>query len=121
MNRREFLGELGLLAVGGGLGIVVRDFIFDRDADRRFALYNIMRELQKGMPAGEVETIIGRHDAPFIEKHRRDNSISLFVSMGAINALYLVMEFSGGRLQKARFSGEDNPWDVPKDAPPNVE
>ncbi len=121
MNKREFLSQLGLVAVGVGLALVCRDLILDRDADRRFALYNIMRELRRDMPRSEVESIISRHDAPYIRKHADDNSISLSVILGGINSLYLAAEFSGGKLVKARFGGEDNPWDVPKDAPPSIE
>ena len=121
MKKREFLGQIGLLAVGGGLALVGRDIILERDAERRFALYNIMRELRKGMLRAEVESIISRHDAPFIRHDIRDQSISLSVKLGGINMLYLALEFGTGMLSKARFGGEDNPWDVPKDAPSNIE
>jgi len=121
VNKREFLGQLGLVALGVGGALALRDIILDRDADRRFALYNIRRELRKDMSRTEVESIIGRHDAPFIRKHMQDNSISLSVMLGGINSLYLAMEFSEGKLIKAYFGGEDNPQDVPGDAPPNIE
>jgi hypothetical protein len=121
MTKREFLGHLGLVAVGGGLALVGRDIILERDADRRFALYNIMRELRKGMSRGEVDSIINRHDAPYIRKDTKDESIFLSVKLGGINMLYVALGFATGKLIKAKFGGEDNPWDVPKDAPPNIE
>ena len=121
MNKREFLAQLGLVAVGAGIGLVFRDVVLDRDADRRFALYNIMRELLQGMSRSDVDTIISRHDAPFIVHHAQDNSISLSVMLGGINSFYLAIEFSSGKLTKAHFGGEDNPRDVPKDAPANIQ
>ena len=45
MKKRGFLGQVGLMVIGGALALLGRDLIIDRDADRRFALYNIMREL----------------------------------------------------------------------------
>ena len=121
MNKREFLGQLGLVAVGGGLSLVGRDVILDRDADRRFALYNIMRELRKGMSRAEVESVISRHDAPFIRKEKGADFISLSVMLGRINMLYLALEFTRELLSKAKFGGEDNPQDVPKDVPSNID
>jgi len=121
MDRRELLGQLGLIALGAGFGLVIREFIFDRDAERRFALYNIMRELRKDMTRKEVEEIINRHDAPFISKRIEADYISLTVSLGGINQLYLSMKFAEEKLVQARFGGEDHPDDVPKDAPSNIE
>jgi len=120
-NKREFLGQLALMAVGGGLALVGRDILLQRDADRRFALYNIMRELRKGMSHAEVESVISRHEAPYIERRALDEAIQLSVKLGGINWLYLALEFNTDKLTQAHFGGEDNPWDVPKDAPPNIE
>ncbi len=121
MDKRRFLGELSLLAVGAALGVFGRDYFFDRHADRRFALYGILRELRKGTSRGEVEAIVSRHDAPFIQKHSDEKTVELSVRTGMINMLYLVIKFSGDKLETARLAGEDNPQDVPQDAPPNVE
>ena len=121
MNKREFLGQLCLVGVGGGLALVGREIFLEKDADRRFALYNMMRELKKGMSRAEVESVINRHDAPYIRKHTEAESLKLSVMLGGINELYLALEFTAGKLIKARFGGEDNPWDVPKDAPSKIE
>ena len=120
MNKREFLGQLGLVAMGATLALVCGDLVFDRDADRRFALYNIMRQLKKGMSHYEVEVVINRHDAPFIEKISDENSISLYVWLGGVSVLYLTIVFSNGVLETARFAGEDNEWDAPNDAPQSI-
>lgn len=121
MNKREFLGQLGLLATGGVLALIGRDIILERDADRRFALYNIMRELRKGMSRAEVESVISRHDAPYIRKDTQAENLFLSVKMGGINVLFLDLEFTAGTLTTAKFRGEDNPWDVPEDVPPNIQ
>jgi hypothetical protein len=121
MNKREFLSQLGLFAAGGGVALVGRDVFLERDADRRFALYNIMRELRKGMSRTEVDSIISRHDTPFIRKVAENEKVYLSVRLGGINMLYLTLEFANGMLTTAKFSGEDNPRDVRKDAPPNIE
>ena len=73
------------------------------------------------MSRAEVETVISRHDAPFIRKDNGDQSLLLSVWLGGIDMLYLALGFEDGVLNKAQFGGEDNPKDVPKDAPPNIE
>jgi hypothetical protein len=121
MNRRHFFSQVGLIALGVGFAWVFSETFLNLHADRRFALYSIMRELHKGMPRSEVEVIIGRHDTPFIMKHSQDNNVSLSVSLGGRDYLYLAIEFMDGKLAKAYFGGVDNPWDVPKDAPSKLE
>ena len=121
MNRGRFFGQVGLIALGVGFAWVFSATFLNLHADRRFTLYSIMRELHKGMPRSEVEAIIGRHDTPFIMKHSEDTKVSLSVSLGGRDYLYLAMDFVDGKLAKAYFGGEDNPWDVPKDAPAKIE
>ena len=120
MNKREFLGQLGLLVVGGALALIGTDIFLERDADRRFALYNIVRELRKGMSRAEVESVISRHDAPYIRKDTQADSFFLSVKLGGLDKLYLALEFDAGKLTTAKFGGEDNPWDLPEDVPPNL-
>ena len=121
MDRRRFFSQIGLIALGVGLAWFVGTAFLNLHADRRFTLYNIMRELHKGMPRSEVEAIIGRHDTPFIMKHSEDAHVSLSVSLGGRDYLYLAMNFVDGKLAKAHFGGEDNPWDIPKDTPAKIE
>jgi hypothetical protein len=35
--------------------------------------------------------------------------------------LFLIIDFVDGKLMKAYFIGEDNPWDIPTDAPAKIE
>jgi predicted acetyltransferase len=121
MDRRHFLSQLGLIGLGVGFAWVLSETFLNRHADRRFTLYSIRNELHKGMPRSEVEAIIGRHDTPFIMKHVTENSIRLSVRLGGHDYLYLMIEFLEEKLTKAYFAGEDNPWDVPKDAPSKLE
>ena len=123
MDRKQVVNGFVCVALGVALAWVVNEVFIDKHADRRFALYNVIRELHKGMPRNEVEAIIERHNTPFITKHvdRDRDYINLTVQLGGRNRLYLVMEFSEGKLAKAHFGGEDNPWDVPNDAPSKIE
>lgn len=121
MTKREFFEVSGLLILGGALGIFHRDLLFNPNAERRFALYNIRRDLNLRMSRKQVEDIIKQHDAPYIEKQFESNEIRLTVKLGLIDELYLIMMFSNENLIQARFAGEDHPFDVPKDAPQNLE
>ena len=121
MDRRRFFSQVGLVGLGVGFAWIFSETFLNRHADRRFMLYGMMRELHKGMPRSEVEAIIGRHDVPFVMKHITDNKVHLSVNLGGHDYLYLAIEFLDGKLTKAYFGGEDNPWDVPKDAPSNLE
>jgi hypothetical protein len=121
MDRQRLLSQVGLIALGVGCAWVFSEAFLNVHADRRFTLYSVRRELHKDMPRSEVEAIVSRHDTPFIMKHSDDNKISLSVSLGGRDYLYLAMEFLDGKLSKAYFGGEDNPWDVPKDAPSRLE
>lgn len=121
MDRRHFFSQLGLIGLGVFFAWVVNETFLNRHADRRFTLYSTIRELRKDMPRSEVETIISRHETPFIRKHLEENKVLLSVHLGAHDYLYLEIEFLDGKLAKAYFRGEDNPWDVPRDAPSTIE
>ncbi len=121
MNRRSFFSQLGLVALGVGYAWMFSEVFLNRHADRRFTLYNIVRELRKDMPRPEVEAIMSRHDAPFIRKHITGDQVNLSVSLGGRDYLFLIIDFVDGKLTKAYFIGEDNPWDIPTDAPAKIE
>ena len=120
MGKRELVSAIAMLAIGGLLAIIVRDQLVDQHADRRFALYHVRRELRAGMSRAEVEAVISRHQAPYVEKVESGDAIRLTVRMGGRNWLYLDITFSGGAVVGARFAGEDSLEDVPDDAPPNI-
>lgn len=120
MNRRELLNEVVTLAIGAAVGVVVEHVLFDVYADRRFALYNILRGLKAGMSRQEVEAVIQRHDAPFITTRNSEDGIELLVHLGAVNALYLSITLSNNTLASAKIVGEDGPHDVPADAPLSI-
>lgn len=115
------LGSLGLLALGAGLGVFARDWVFEPNEERRFVLYNIRRELRQGMTREEVETVVARHDAPYVEKRADADALRLTAKTGLVNRLHLSIRFSNGVLAEARFGGEDHPQDVPRDVPSNIE
>ena len=66
ISKREFILKMSYFAIGAGVGFVSRNVVWSGHEDRRFVLYNIMKELRKEMARSEVEAIISRHSAPFI-------------------------------------------------------
>jgi hypothetical protein len=117
-SKREFILQMAYFAIGGGVGFVSRNVVWNGHEDRRFVLYNIMKELRKEMARSEVEAIISRHAAPFIDRYEKEDRLTLTVWLSTLRALYLMMSFSGQKLTRAEFVGVDSPQDVPRDAPP---
>lgn len=109
------------LLAGAILGLLVEHSLFQLDSDRRYALYNIRRELKFGLSRAEVEAIIARHQTPFIHIHRGEG-ITLTVKLGGL-AQYceLLLAFEEEKLTDARIRGEDGPHDRFRDAPPDLE
>jgi len=117
MNKREFIVQTIYLTSAAALGFFSRDVVFSGTADRRFLLYNMMRELRKDMSRTEVEGIVSRHYAPFVTRYQNQDTLTLSVWLNAFRVLYLTMIFSELKLTRAEFTGGDNPSDVPSDAP----
>ena len=76
-----------------------------------------MKELRKDMSRSEIEGIINRHVAPFIERHESNNTLSLSVWLSAMKTLTLKINFEEQKLARAEFVGIDSPSDIPRDAP----
>jgi hypothetical protein len=119
-SKREFIQQMAYFAIGAGLGFVSRNVVWNGHEDRRFVLYNIMKELRKEMARSEVEAIITRHSAPFVERYEREDRLTLTVWLSTLRALYLTMSFSDQKLIRAEFAGLDSPEDVPRDTPPAI-
>ena len=117
MNRRQFIVKMlyGLSWAGGGIG--AREILFSGSAERRFVLYNIRRELRKGMSRRRVEAIADRHYAPFVERRERDDMLAFTIWLGGIRNLTLLITFAEQKLVRAEFAGIDSPEDIPSDAP----
>jgi hypothetical protein len=79
-----------------------------------------MKELRKEMARSEVEAIISRHFAPFVERYEKEDLLTLTVWSSMLRALYLKMSFSGQKLMRAELAGVDSPEDVPGDTPPAI-
>ena len=99
------------------IGFFSRDIISNVSGDRRFVLYNIMKELRKGMSRSEVEAIVDRHYAPFVKRYESNDILTLSVWLSAFRALYLKITFAEKTLARAEFAGIDSPSDIPPDAP----
>ncbi|HKY44418.1 MAG TPA: hypothetical protein VJM50_15125 [Pyrinomonadaceae bacterium] len=80
-------------------------------------LYNVMKELRKDMSRSEIEGIVARHSAPFVERHERNDTLALSVWLSAMRALTLKITFAEQKLTQAEFVGIDSPSDIPRDAP----
>lgn len=120
VSKREFIEQMTYFAIGAGVGFVSRNFVWSGHEDRRFILYNIMKELRKDIGRSEVETIISRHTTPFVERYEREDLLTLTVWLSALRNLYLKMSFSDQKLTRAEFGGVDSPQDVPVDTPPAI-
>ena len=118
VSKREFIAQMAYFAIGAGVGFVSRNFVWSGHEDRRFVLYNIMKELRKEMSRSGVEAIICRHSAPFVERYETEDRLTLTVWLTSLRALFLNMSFSDQKLIRATFAGVDSPEDVPRDAPP---
>lgn len=88
--------------------------------ERRLLLYSIARELAVGMPRSQVETVLSRHQAPFLNRSDTPDGIVLRVSLGAAEFGLLSIQFQQGLLSSARIRGEDGPEDRLEDAPPDI-
>ena len=116
-NRRQFLGQMICYISCAGVGFFSRDFLFSGSADRRFVLYSVMKELRKDMSRSEAEGIVSRHTTPFVERHERNDTLSLSVWLSAMKTLTLNLNFAEQKLARAEFVGIDSPSDIPRDAP----
>ena len=117
INKRRFIVQLICYAGCAVVGFASRDFLFNSSADRRFVLYNVMKELRKDMPRGDVEDIVDRHYAPFVERRERNDNLALSVWLSAMNILTISITFEEEKLARAEFFGSDSPSDLPSDAP----
>lgn len=111
---------MAYFVIGAGVGFVSRNFVWSGHEDRRFVLYNIMKELRKEMARSEVEAIIRGHSAPFVERYERVDLLMLTVWLSALRNLFLKMSFDDQKLTRAEFADLDSPEDVPPDAPPSI-
>ena len=116
-NRRQLIVQLICCAGCAVAGFASRDFLFSGSADRRFVLYNVMKELRKDMPRNDVEEIVDRHYAPFVERRERSDNLALSVWLSAMKTLTIVITFEEEKLARAEFFGIDSPSDLPSDAP----
>jgi hypothetical protein len=117
MNKRQFIVQTIYFLGCAGLGFFSRDIIFTGSADRRFVLYNIMKELRKGMSRSDIEAVVERHYAPFVDRDESNDTLVFSVWLNAIRALHLKITFAEQKLARAEFAGLDSPSDVPPDAP----
>lgn len=116
MNRRQLIIKPIYGVYWAGVGIAARDVRLNGSAERRFVLYNIRRELRKGMSRKRIEAIADRHDALFVERREGNDILAFTVWLSAIRNLSLLITFSEQKLVRAEFVGIDSPQDIPRDA-----
>jgi hypothetical protein len=117
LNKRKFLVQLIYYVSCAAVGFFSRDILFNGSADRRFVLYNVMKELRKDMSRSDIEGIVNRHATPFVERHESNDTLALSVWLSAMKALTLKINFAEQKLARAEFVGIDSPSDIPRDAP----
>ena len=116
-NRRQFNVQIVYCISCVVLGFFSRDFLFSGAADRRFVLYNVMKELRRDMSRTEIEGVVARHNAPFVERRQSNDMMALSVWLSAMKVLTLRITFAEQKLVRAEFAGIDSPSDIPHDAP----
>ena len=79
-----------------------------------------MKELRKDMLRSDVEEIVERHYAPFVERRERSDNLALSVWLSAMKTLTIVITFEEEKLVRAEFFGIDSPSDIPHDAPGQI-
>jgi hypothetical protein len=117
INKRRFIVQLICYTGCAVAGFASRDFLFSGSADRRFVLYNVMKELRKDMARSDVEDIVDRHYAPFVERRDWNDNLALSVWLSAMRTLTISITFEEEKLARAEFFGIDSPSDLPSDAP----
>ena len=117
MNRRQVIVQTIYYIGCAAAGFFARGIISNVSGERRFVLYNIMKQLRKGMPRSDVEAIVSRNYAPFVERHEKNDMLIFSVWLSAVRVLYLQLTFAEQKLARAEFAGIDSPSDIPSDAP----
>ena len=117
MNRREFIVKAIYGISWAGVGVAAREILLNVSADRRFVLYNIRRELRKGMSRRHIDVIADRHYAPFVERREGNDILVFTVWLSAMRNLSLKITLNEQKLVRAEFVGIDSPRDIPRDAP----
>ena len=116
-NRRQINVQIVYCISCAVLGFFSRDFLFSGAADRRFVLYNVMKELRKDMSRTEIEPLVARHHAPFVERRQSNDMLALSVWLSAMRVLTHMITYAEQKLARAEFVGIDSPSDIPRDAP----
>jgi hypothetical protein len=114
-----------LLLIGFILGIVASFIIFfvlDISWQRRFQLYNVRNQLYLGISRGETDKIVAKNLSFRVSVLFDDESrLTMYTPVGLVaDSLTLEMKFQEDKLVAAKIVGEDNPQDVPTDAPPDL-
>lgn len=117
MNRRQFIVKMIYGISWAAVGVAARDILLNGSAERRFVLYNIRRELRKGMSRRHIEAIADRQYAPFVERREGGDILVFTVWLSAIRNLSLKITLNEQKLVRAEFVGIDSPEDIPHDAP----
>ena len=88
--------------------------------ERRFTIYNIMKELDVGINKNQINLIISRHNTPFLHRTDVNQDIILRVDLGIFDSCLLSIKMKQNKLVSASIRGEDGPQDYFQDAPQDL-
>ena len=74
LNKRQFIAQTVYFFGCAGLGFFER-YIFTGPADRGFVLYNIMKDVRKDLSRSDIEAVVERHYAPFLERDESNDTL----------------------------------------------
>lgn len=115
----------GPLFVGLVTGLVIAAiFVFALDItwQNRFPLYNVRNQLYLGINRQEVDRIVEKNCGWGVNVIRSDETqLVMYAKVGLMaDSITLTMDFADDSLVSAKIVGEDNPQDIPRDAPPDL-
>lgn len=115
----------GPLLVGLVTGLIIAaifGFALDITWQNRFPLYNVRNRLYRGINIQEVDRIVEKNCGWGVNVIRCDETqLVMYAKVGFMaDSITLTMDFADDSLVSAKIVGEDNPQDIPRDAPPDL-
>jgi len=104
--------------------VIAAIFVFALDItwQNRFPIYNVRNQLYLGITRQVVDLIVEENCGWNVKVIRSEQAqLVMYAKVGFMaDSITLTMDFADDRLISAKIVGEDNPLDIPRDAPPDL-